>query len=68
MRGRRPIPTAIHLLKGSFRWDRHGRRIDAPPRDGRTALLSRQPAAEPDPEAERRQQEMLDWLRRIKGG
>jgi hypothetical protein len=30
MRGRRPKPTALHLLPGTFRKDRHGSRIDAP--------------------------------------
>jgi hypothetical protein len=37
MRGRRPIPIAIHLARGTFRRDRHGDRIDAPkPGDART--------------------------------
>jgi hypothetical protein len=67
MRGRRPIPTALHLMRGTFRWDRHGSRIDAPPRGSGGRIVRAPPAGEPDPEAERRQQEMIDWLRRIKG-
>ena len=29
MRGRKPIPTALHLLRGTFRVDRHGDRAEA---------------------------------------
>jgi hypothetical protein len=29
MRGRRPLPTAVLIAKGTFRRDRHGDRIDA---------------------------------------
>jgi hypothetical protein len=62
MRGRKPIPTALHLLRGSFRWDRHGSRIDAPPRQ-------RPPAPDDDdPEVVRRKAEFAEQLRRIKGG
>jgi hypothetical protein len=32
MRGRRPKPTVLHLIDGTFRRDRHGHRIDAPGR------------------------------------
>jgi hypothetical protein len=65
MRGRRPIPTALHLMRGTFRWDRHGTRIDAPPRRGRDASVDDDDL---DPETERRQAELREQLRRIKGG
>jgi hypothetical protein len=39
-RGRRPIPTAIHLARGTFRKSRHGDRIDAPrPGDAHTTPI-----------------------------
>jgi alpha-mannosidase len=40
MRGRKPIPTALHLLRGTFRPDRHGDRATAEA----AFMPSRQPA------------------------
>jgi hypothetical protein len=60
MRGRKPKPTALHILHGTFRRHRHGNRIDAP------AATPTDPATKPSElgeaeQAERRRE--LDAMR-----
>jgi hypothetical protein len=72
VRGRKPKPTALHILHGTFNRTCHGNRIDAPQNFGhrvgpdRAAQLSAACALSPEEQAER-QKEIAERMRRIKG-
>jgi hypothetical protein len=65
MRGRKPKPTALHLLHGTFNRTRHGNRIDAPQNFGHRAMPPSK--VKEDPGAEQRIREIREQHFRITG-
>jgi hypothetical protein len=60
------LAMVLHLVHGTFRRDRHGDRIDAPPQNYGHRAHPQQPQVD-DAEAERRKAEAQAWLEKIKG-
>lgn len=61
--GRPPKPTALHILDGTYRRDRHGKRIDAP-KPGEPQVAPDELSPE---EQAQRQAELTKFFRQLYG-
>lgn len=67
MRGRRPIPTALHLARGTFRKSRHGDRIDAPGQPADVTRSARTPSELSEAEQVARRDEISEMRKALYG-